>query len=177
MTQLENPENDAKELAEKLNSLGITTKTFYNQCGSEYAKILSTLEKDIKDYDDIIFYYAGHAFQIKDENYLAGIDLLNVTSLPDEREKIFLLKRASLLLSEVLEIFKEDKQTKVHIVILDACRIYPTNVRGGESLSIAPLMAPKGTMIAYSTSPNEPAIDTGFPNHSVYTGALLQFIE
>jgi len=108
---------------------------------------------------------------------LAGIDLLNVTSLPDEREKIFLLKRASLLLSEVLEIFKEDKQTKVHIVILDACRIYPTNVRGGESLSIAPLMAPKGTMIAYSTSPNEPAIDTGFPNHSVYTGALLQFIE
>ena len=111
LTQLENPENDAKELAEKLNSLGITTKTFYNQCGSEYAKILSTLEKDIKDYDDIIFYYAGHAFQIKDENYLAGIDLLNVTSLPDEREKIFLLKRASLLLSEVLEIFKEDKQT------------------------------------------------------------------
>ena len=177
LTQLENPENDAKELAEKLNSLGITTKTFYNQCGSEYAKILSTLEKDIKDYDDIIFYYAGHAFQIKDENYLAGIDLLNVTSLPDEREKNFLLKRASLLLSEVLEIFKEDKQTKVHIVILDACRIYPTNVRGGESLSIAPLMAPKGTMIAYSTSPNEPAIDTGFPNHSVYTGALLQFIE
>ena len=80
-------------------------------------------------------------------------------------------------MSEVLEIFKEDKQTKVHIVILDACRIYPTNVRGGESLSIAPLMAPKGTMIAYSTSPNEPAIDTGFPNHSVYTGALLQFIE
>lgn len=133
LTQLENPENDAKELAEKLNSLGITTKTFYNQCGSEYAKILSTLEKDIKDYDDIIFYYAGHAFQIKDENYLAGIDLLNVTSLPDEREKIFLLKRASLLLSEVLEIFKEDKQTKVHIVILDACRIYPTNVRGGKA--------------------------------------------
>ena len=38
-------------------------------------------------------------------------------------------------------------------------------------------MAPKGTMIAYSTSPNEPAIDTGFPNHSVYTGALLQYIE
>ena len=37
LTQLENPENDAKELAEKLNSLGITTKTFYNQCGSEYA--------------------------------------------------------------------------------------------------------------------------------------------
>lgn len=68
--------------------------------------------KDIKDYDDIIFYYAGHAFQIKDENYLAGIDLLNVTSLPDEREKIFLLKRASLLLSEVLEILRKTNRQK-----------------------------------------------------------------
>ena len=86
-------------------------------------KRLQVKEKDIKDYDDIIFYYAGHAFQIKDENYLAGIDLLNVTSLPDEREKIFLLKRASLLLSEVLDNFKEDKQKKLHIVILDACSI------------------------------------------------------
>lgn len=177
LTQLKNPENDAKELSEKLDSLGIVTKTFYNLSGIDYAKLLSKLEKDINDYDDIIFYYAGHAFQIKDENYLAGVDAQDVTYLPDEREKIYVLKRTSLLLSEVLEIFKEDQQTKVHIVILDACRIYPTDVRGGESLSIMPLMAPKGTMIAYSTSPNEPAIDTGFPNHSVYTGALLQYIE
>lgn len=112
LTQLENPENDAKELAEKLNSLGITTKTFYNQCGSEYAKILSTLEKDIKDYDDIIFYYAGHAFQIKDENYLAGIDLLNVTSLPDEREKIFLLKEHLFYCPKFLRFLRKTNRQK-----------------------------------------------------------------
>ena len=78
MTQLENPENDAKELAEKLNSLGITTKTFYNQCGSEYAKILSTLEKDIKDYDDIIFYYSGHAFQNDNMHFCLFVFLKNL---------------------------------------------------------------------------------------------------
>ena len=64
LTQLENPENDAKELAEKLNSLGITTKTFYNQCGSEYAKILSTLEKDIKDYGGIIINSEGRTVEV-----------------------------------------------------------------------------------------------------------------
>ena len=40
----------------------------------------------------------------------------------------------------------------------------------------APVQAPQGTLIAFSTSPEEGAKDAGFEGHSIYTGALLKYI-
>ena len=38
------------------------------------------------------------------------------------------------------------------------------------------MLAPKGTLIAFFTSTNEFALDGGAGDHSVYTGASLEFI-
>lgn len=42
---------------------------------------------------------------------------------------------------------------------------------------MAPIYAPKGTIIAFSTSPGETASDAGMGGHSVYTGTLLSYID
>lgn len=47
----------------------------------------------------------------------------------------------------------------------------------GGSVNLAPIFAPKGTLIAYSTSPGERASDFGMDGHSVYTGALLKHLK
>lgn len=47
----------------------------------------------------------------------------------------------------------------------------------GGSVNLAPIFAPKGTLIAYSTSPGETASDFGMDGHSVYTGALLKHFQ
>ena len=68
---------------------------------------------------------------------------------------------------------------KMVIMIIDACRNNPFegNVRGWGSVNLAPIFAPKGTLIAYSTSPGETASDFGMDGHSVYTGALLKHLQ
>ena len=70
------------------------------------------------------------------------------------------------------------KKCNTNIFIVDACRNNP--FPAGRALyvasTMAPIFAPKGTLIAYSTSPGEEADDNGKGNHSYYTGALLQHI-
>ena len=43
-------------------------------------------------------------------------------------------------------------------------------------MASSPVQAPKGTLIAFSTSPNDGASDVGFEGHSIFTGALLKYI-
>ena len=52
----------------------------------------------------------------------------------------------------------------------------PFASRGFNDSGLAPVKAPTGTLIAFSTSPGERASDTGFGNNSIYTGALLKHI-
>ena len=133
----------------------------------ECSNILSSFEDGIKDYDASIFYFAGHGFELEGENYLIPIDC----QIPPINKHE--ANRYCIRLTEVLGILKTNSG-KVNIVIIDACR--KTFDRGVAS-SFAQVQAPKGTLIAFSTSPNEGAKDgNGQDGHSVYTSALLQYI-
>ena len=86
--------------------------------------------------------------------------------------------RYSVDLQKCIKGLHETK-CKMIIVIIDACRNNPFEgkERGWGSVNLAPLFAPKGTLIAYSTSPGEKADDFGMDGHSVYTGALLKHLK
>ena len=67
---------------------------------------------------------------------------------------------------------------RIKILILDACRNNPfRNARMVATEGLAPIHAPKGSIIAFSTSPGETARDDGFGKNSIYTGALLKHIN
>ena len=165
-SKLTNAVNDAKEIAETFQKLGfdVIHKTDCNT--TDCTDILIEFESKIADYDSSIFYFAGHGFQYEGENYLTSIDSQIESANKHE------LERSSIRLTEVLEIIKKS-DIKVNIVIIDACR---KSAARGSSNSFSNLSVPKGSIIAFSTSPNEGANDVGMEGHSIYTGALLKYL-
>lgn len=73
----------------------------------------------------------------------------------------------------------EHADYKTNILIFDACRDNPfSRTWSGSSnfLGFAPIIAPSGTLIAFSTSPGKTASD-GLNNNGLYTEALLSEIS
>lgn len=117
----------------------------------------------------MILHYSGHTFQIERENYLSATD-------SDFLDSDF-AKSSCIALHLIIK--KMDRANPdVMIVILDACRNNPLKekYRGGSE-DLAPVKAPTGSIIAFSTSPGERAADFGKDGHSIYTGCLLQHLE
>ncbi len=114
-------------------------------------------------------YYAGHAVQIKHRNYLVPIDIEF-----NEPKKIF----SDLFdVNELLENIPNIANMQ-NIIVLDACRDNPFESMEeiiGERMSdgLAPMRAPVGTLIAYSTEPGSVASD-GAGENGLYTSHLLQ---
>lgn len=163
---LKNAVNDADAVAEKLLNLGFMVEKLTDCTNEEFEKGLHKFGEKLVDYDAGLFYFAGHGVQIDNINYLMQID----TRCQDP----YSLKNHALKLNEVMDRM-EGSGVKTKILILDACRENPF-VRGVQS-GLAPIFAPKGTLIAFSTSPGETASDGGGDNHSIYTYAFLKHIE
>mgnify|MGYP003653803127 CR=1 FL=1 len=164
--KLENAINDAKAIAETFEKLGYEV-IYLSDCNHEqFAETLYEFENKLVDFDTALFYFAGHGFQVDEENYLASIDC-NLDNI-----NRFNVSSSCIKLVDILFIFKRVK-TKANIVIIDACRKF---LDRGTQTSFNSVTAPKGTIIAFSTSPGEGAKDKGMEGHSIYTGALLKYI-
>lgn len=164
---LSNPKNDAQGVAASLTNLGFFVNLYLDLNTQDFAKVLHEFSTKLNSYDNCLIYFAGHAVQIDGMNYLAAID----TSFADESSA----KYTSINLDMVLDYLRKCT-CKVKVVILDACRNNPFASRGFSDAGLAPVKAPTGTLIAFSTSPGERAKDSGLGDNSIYTGALLKHI-
>lgn len=165
--KLKNAVNDAKAIEDVFHRLGYSVLSGYDCNNAKNDELLHVFEAELPKYDASIFFYAGHGFQEDGVNFLPSIECQ--VSMSDK----YTLRRNSILLSDLLEIYKKNDK-KTHIAILDACR-KRSQVRGGGD-SFAAVDAPPGTLIAFSTSPNCAAKDSNGGDHSVYTAALLNYI-
>jgi len=167
--KLKNPANDAEDISECLERCGFDVTTLIDATHKEMDKALREFKAALADQDVALFFFAGHGFQIDGENYLAASD----TVADDELDA----KHSSLALDRVIEKM-EKAGTATNIIILDACRDNPFE-RGwkrGAARGLAPVYAPRGTIIAYATSPGQYASD-GKGRNGAYTAALLQHID
>ena len=165
--KLKNAVADAQAMAGVFKRLGYDTAEIYNFKRADVPGIMSMLEAELAKYDASILFYAGHGFQVDGENFLPAVDCqISYATKYD-------LRRESIVLTELLELYRPNSK-KSNIIILDACRVRPS-YRGGND-SFAPIDAPQGTLIAFSTSPNCAAKDGGADGHSLYTSALLSYI-
>lgn len=167
---LANPENDAKDVAEKLKGLGFEVILKLDATLETMDKELSSFKEKAKDYDVAIFYYAGHGIQSKGINYLIPT---NIDNLAEDN-----MKYKCVDMERVLDVM-EDSKCKLKIVVLDACRNDPVSRKwhrstGTRGLSI--MNAPEGTIISYSTSPGSTALD-GEGRNSPYTEAFLNTLD
>ncbi|MGZ4056530.1 MAG: caspase family protein [Bacteroidia bacterium] len=164
--KLDNAVSDATAMFKIFERLGYDVIFKANCVAKDYTDLLTEFETRIESYDASIFYFAGHGFEINGENYLAAIDC-QITNANK-----YHCGQTCIKLSEILSILKKNTN-KANIVIIDACR---KSFERSGAIGFSPIQAPKGTLLAFSTSPNEGASDTGFEGHSIFTGAILRYI-
>lgn len=168
--KLKNPINDAEDVASRLKACGFSVMKKTDCSHKDMDRAIKDFKLSLADNDIGLFFFAGHGMQIDGENYLAATD----TDISGEIEA----KHSSLPLNRVIETM-EKANTSTNIIILDACRDNPYERawhRSTASRGLAPVYAPKGTLIAYATSPGQVAQDGSGRNGS-YTAALLQHID
>ena len=165
---LPNAVNDARDIARALERSGFQVTVL------EDANLV-TMARALRDFGDRIagggvglFYFAGHGLQVKGRNFLVPAR----ASIEREDEVAF----QALDVNAVLEKM-DSARNRSNFVILDACRNNPfaKSFRLGAQ-GLAPMDAPPGTLIAFSTAPGSTASDGGGRN-GLYTEQLLKQLE
>lgn len=164
--KLDNAVSDATAINDVFIRLGYDVIFKTNCNAADCTILLDEFSERIQNFEASIFYFAGHGFQVDGENFLASTDCQVETPTK------FHCTRTCIRLSEILDIHKKSINN-INIVIIDACR---RSFDRGATNTFTPIHAPRGTLIAFSTSPNEGAKDKGIEGHSIYTGALLKYI-
>ncbi len=172
--RLENPKNDAADIAASLKQLGFEVaegrdldKAFMDRTIRNFADMLAGAQM-------ALFYYAGHGLQVGGQNYLVPVDakLTSAAALDFETIRMDLVQRTM------------ERETSTNIVILDACRDNPlarnlARALGTRSASIgkglAAVESGEGTLISFSTQPGNVALD-GQGRNSPFAAALLKHI-
>jgi hypothetical protein len=168
---LPNPRNDARDIAEKLRSFNIDVDLVVDADRDTLIRALNDYSARAVGRDVNILFYAGHGVQVDGVNYLVP------TNMRGEATSAGYIKLAGIALNAALEYLP----AKTRLVFLDACRDNPVSrglvaTRGGAAVGLAPVAAPGGTLIAYSTKDGATAED-GFGANSPYSAALLQHLD
>lgn len=165
---LKNPVNDARLMAQTLRKLGFAVQQYDNLDRGAMLKAVRDFSAGIPAGATSFVYYAGHGMQVSGSSYLVPTDM-EVTS---EQKVPF----RALALNSVLESVSQSRAA-INIIVLDACRNNPfqppspVKYRSLGNMGLAAIHPPRGTLLAYSTAPNQKAPD-GLAEHSVYTAAL-----
>jgi uncharacterized caspase-like protein/predicted small secreted protein len=174
ISPLRNPLNDAREMRKTLQQLGF--KVVYRENAANRREMREAVQEFTRQlrYGDVgLFFYAGHAVQVKGKNYLIPTKV----KLPSEIEVEYETMSAQYVLDQM-----EDAGNDFNIIILDACRDNPLpKTRGARGIGSATrglveMRNPKGSIIAFATSPNDTAAD-GYGQNGIYTKHLLKAIK
>ena len=165
--RLPNPTNDAKAMADSLRAAGFeliggAPQLDLDRAGTE--KAIRSFGAKLAGADVGLFFYAGHGMQARGTNYLLPVS----ANLEKEADVRYELIDVAMVLDEMALA-----ESRLNIVILDACRNNPFGGRGLRAASpgLAQMQAPAGTIIAYATQPGAVAAD-GAGANSPYTEAL-----
>ncbi|MDA8254604.1 MAG: SUMF1/EgtB/PvdO family nonheme iron enzyme [Betaproteobacteria bacterium] len=168
---LDNPANDASDLASVLEKRGFTVLVRENVGERGLKEAVDIFSKHLKKGGIGLFFFAGHGIQLKDQNFLLPVDV----GFDNETDIAFKSISAEYVLSRMAEA-----GNRINVVILDACRNNPLQLarktinKGLGVMNVG--RAEKGTFIAYATSPGSTAAD-GTGRNGLYTKHLLRALE
>lgn len=166
---LRNPVNDARAIARALAETGFSVTMVED--ATEAA-----MRRAIRSFGDVLaqtggvglFYYAGHAMQLRGRNFLIPLkaDIQREDEVEDQAVD------ANLVLRKM-----DSAKNSLNIVVLDACRNNPFERSFRSSArGLAQVDAPGGTLVAFATAPGSVAADGEGPN-GLYTTHLLRAIR
>jgi tetratricopeptide (TPR) repeat protein len=173
---LANPANDSNDVAAALRKVGFTVVEGHDLDWRGMVAKIREFAGTLGTADLALFFYAGHGIQVNGENYLIPVDAKLDT--PGS------LDLDAVNLRTILRPMEDAK--RVDLVFLDACRDNPftrsmsRSIGSSRSVSVsqglAQIEGAAGEMIAYSTQPDNVAMD-GAGRNSPFTTALLKYID
>lgn len=168
---LTNPKNDAVVMAKVLRGLNFEVIESLDLSQNDMKRAVKAFAQKLElgGRGTVgLFYYAGHGVQVNGVNYLIPVNAKISSPVDVEIESLDL---------EVVTNAMNVAGNGFNVVILDACRDNPfkSNTRS-LSRGLARINAPKGSLIAYATSPGDVAAD-GAGDNSPYTAALIKSMQ
>jgi tetratricopeptide (TPR) repeat protein len=169
VSPLTNPINDALDVSVALEGLGFEVILGINVSGDAMRDAAAQFATAAHTADTVLFYYAGHGFQVGGQNYLVPIDADIRT--PDD------VASETIALAEILSAMQNSGGLK--LVFLDACRDNPFGAELQDDANAGNGLARAGDaadfMFVYATQPDNVAYD-GTGRNSFFTQALLNHI-
>src|SRR5271168_1595956 len=169
---LDNPSNDAADLAQALRGVGFEVIEQRDATREAMARAVHDFSERLRGADVALFFYAGHGLQMNGENYLLPVDA-RIDSAADVRFN-------TINLTDIQQ--EMEGGGRANIIILDACRNNPFAEklsRGGRGVTTRGLgridASGEGSLIVYSTQPNNVALD-GAGRNSPFTSALIRHV-
>jgi uncharacterized caspase-like protein len=185
---LANPSKDARDIDRLLGDLGFDVDRVLNADGDELLEAIARFEEQARDADVALIYYSGHGIEAKGQNFIAPVD----TDLRTPQSAGASMIAVQPILDALARV------APVSIILLDACRsdpfppgqtivlpgdIEPTPVEGHGLAAVrgpTPVAVKAadpdsfGSVIGFSASPGEPALDGAPGENSPYAAALLK---
>ena len=162
---LTNPKNDADDMSAALKKFDFDVIDLRNASLAEMRNGVREFGNRLMNYDVGLVYYSGHGVEVGGRNYFLPVS----EDIKHEDE----IANQSLDANLILEKMATAKKS-VNILIVDACRNNNLNTKyRSASNGLAAMDAPRGTIVAFSTSPGKVAED-GNARNSPYTKYLIK---
>jgi TonB family protein len=167
---LKNPKNDADDVSRSLKATGFDVIDLRDATLPQMRTAVRQFGDRLINNDVGLVYYSGHGVEVKGRNYFIPVnaDIQREDEIADQGLDV------SLILEKMNTAGKG-----VNILIVDACRDDPFGRSfRSSSRGLAQMDAPRGTIIAYATSPGKVASD-GDPRerNSPYTKHLVKAMQ
>jgi hypothetical protein len=174
--KLENAKYDALAIADGLRRVGYQVFLETDATRSKMNAAIRRFKSTIEGGDEVAIFYAGHAVQIANTNYLLPIDLK-----ADSEDQI---KDDAVPLQRLLDDVA-DRNAKFTLAIIDACRDNPFKSKNGRSIGgtrgLSPTTAATGQMIVFSAGSGQQALDKLGPDdeskNGLFTRTFLKHID
>ena len=167
---LKNSVNDADDVSKSLKATGFEVIDLRDATLPQMRSAVRQFGDRLVSNDVGLVYYSGHGVEVKGRNYFIPVnaDIQREDEIADQGLDV------SLILEKMSTAGKG-----VNILIVDACRDDPFGRSfRSSSRGLANMDAPRGTIIAYATSPGKVASD-GDPRerNSPYTKHLVRAMQ
>ncbi len=172
--KLRNPANDAKAIIAELKKLGFEVQPGINLTYSQFYNALSDFRARIKSEkaEDVVFYYAGHGFNLDGRNQFVPVDarLNDLKSIPYE----------TFQLDQIVPAIQLSERQKT-VILLDACRnspLPPALQAKDPTVGLAhyePTGMAANALLVFATGANQVSKD-GKGRNSPFAHALLKYM-
>jgi len=161
----QNPIIDAQTIGERLKTKGFAVYPYYNLDMVELEKKVDSIIKKVSSDDVFLFYFSGHGVEVDGDNYLIPIDNQALTDKAKLKHKSFKL---DYLFDKIHE-----RENKINIVMIDACRNNPfLPIKGPKGLSAVPQRKLTNIFLVFAGDAGVEVEDNG-----LFRKSFLKYIE